>query len=77
MEVVVALAVVFVIGYAVGRARSRRRRHPATPGDTATRSAPTSHPRTSRGYPYREREYGGFGALGATNDPGDVGDFGP
>jgi len=77
MEVIVAFAVVFVVGYSIGRARSRRKRHPTTTSDNATRNASARLPRTSRGYRSREREYGGFGALGATNDPGDFGDFGP
>lgn len=79
MEVIIILAVVFVIGYAIGRARSRRSRRMSEINPNSSRAARISshRPNTSRGYPYREREYGGFGALGATSDPGDFGDAGP
>lgn len=79
MEVIIVFAVVFVVGYAVGRARSRRIRRMSEITPPAGRPTRTSshRPSTSRGYSSREREYGGFGALGATNDPGDFGDAGP
>jgi hypothetical protein len=80
MEVIIILSVVFVAGYAFGRARSARKRRVAQVttaqqhGGVSQRRGATSHYRgSSRRYPSREREYGGFGALGAQHDAGDSG----
>ena len=75
MEVIVAIAIVFVAGYLVGRRRTRRSRPSAPVGASPSRSQ--SYRATRRQSGYQDREYGGFGALGATNDSGDFGDAGP
>ena len=73
MEVIVAIAIVFVAGYLIGR-RTRRANPSAPFGASPSRSQ--SYRATRRHSGYRDREHGGFGALGATNDPGDFGDAG-
>lgn len=75
MEVIVAIAIVFVAGYLVGRRRTRNAQRAAPVAVSPSRSQ--SYRGTARHAMYRDREYGGFGALGATNDPGDFGDAGP
>ena len=75
MEVIVAIAIVFVAGYLVGRRRTRRAK--LSSPVAASPSQSQSYRATGRHSGYRDREYGGFGALGATNDPGDFGDAGP
>ena len=74
MEVIVAIAIVFVAGYLIGR---RTRRATLSSPVAASLSRSQSYRATGRHSGYRDREYGGFGALGATNDPGDFGDAGP
>jgi len=69
MEVIIAVALVFLIGYAVGRKRSRNRID-ASPSVRTTAARPVHREYT------REREYGGFGALGATHEASDFGDGG-
>ncbi|MFM7664962.1 MAG: hypothetical protein ACKO61_00620 [Actinomycetota bacterium] len=69
MEVIIAVALVFLIGYAVGRNRKRKRIN-ASPSNRTTAARPVR-----RGYT-RECEYGGFGALGATHEASDFGDGG-
>jgi len=73
MDVIIAVALIFLVGYAVGRRRIRHRRAPAPPI-----SPPTARPTNRQVHRQhtREREYGGFGALGATNDQGEFGDGG-
>jgi hypothetical protein len=73
MEVIVAVALIFLLGYAVGRRRIRLRRAPARPTPSSTARHTN---RQVRHQNTREREYGGFGALGAANDHGDYGDGG-
>ena len=75
MEVIVAIAIVFVAGYLVGRRRTRRAKLSSPVAASPSRSQ--SYRATRRHSGYRDREYGGFGALGATNDSGDFGDAGP
>jgi hypothetical protein len=72
MEVIVAIAIVFVAGYLIGRRRTRRANPSAPFGASPSRSQ--SYRATRRHSGYRDGEHGGFGALGATNDPGDFGD---
>jgi len=71
MEVIIAVALVFLIGYAVGRKRSRNRID-ASPSVRTTAARPAARP-VHREYT-REREYDGFGALGATNEASDFGE---
>jgi len=73
VEVIIVIASVFLLGYIMGQRRRSHRRAPAAPAPspTARPSRPHRHGTTT------EREHGGFGALGATNDPSDIGDFGP
>ena len=69
MEVIIAVALVFLIGYAVGRKR-KRKRIDASPSNRAAAARPVRREYT------RDREYGGFGALGATHESSDFGDGG-
>jgi hypothetical protein len=73
MEAIIGVALIFLLGYAAGRQRIRHRRVPtrSTPSSTARHTNRQVHRQNTR-----EREYGGFGALGAANDHGDVGDGG-
>ena len=73
MEVIVGVMVVFLIGYAVGRKRSAKRRTATQLHRTRTH-LPDTRP-VRREYT-RDREYGGFGALGATHESSDFGDGG-
>jgi len=74
MEVIIAVALVFLIGYAVGRNRKRKRIN-ASPSVRSTTNHTTAARPVRREYT-REREYGGFGALGATHEASDFGDGG-
>jgi len=73
MEVIIAVALVFLIGYVVGKRRTRTR-ITAPPSVRSTTTRTTTRP-VGREYT-REREYGGFGALGATHEASDFGDGG-
>ena len=75
MEVIVAIALVFVAGYLVGPRRTRRVNLSSPVAPSPSRSQ--SHRASGRHSGYRDREYGGFGALGAANEPSDFGDAGP
>ena len=74
MEVIIAVALVFLIGYIVGKRRTRTRiTEPPSVRSTSNRT--TAARPVHREYT-REREYGGFGALGATHEASDFGDGG-
>ncbi|MFM1838283.1 MAG: hypothetical protein RLZZ327_1157 [Actinomycetota bacterium] len=80
MEVIIAVVLIFISGYVVGRRNLRHRQTCVSP--TPSSSAPTAYRQTQRQHTRarhqntREREYGGFGALGAANDHHDFGDGG-
>jgi hypothetical protein len=73
MEVIIAVALVFLLGYAVGRKR-KRNRIDASPSNRTTAARPATRP-VGREYT-REHEYGGFGALGTTHESSDFSDGG-
>ena len=80
MEVIIAVVIIFIAGYILGRRNLRHRQSRVSP--TPASSAPTTYRQAQRQHTRvrhqntREREYGGFGALGAANDHGDFGDGG-
>ncbi|MBM3657270.1 MAG: hypothetical protein FJW93_03225 [Actinobacteria bacterium] len=71
MELIIVITLVFLVGYALGRKRSRLRPTASTAGRPASTRPSTRA--VHREYS-REREYDGFGALGATNEASDFGE---
>jgi len=71
VEVIIAVALVFLIGYAVGRNRKRKRIN-ASPSVRSTTNRTTAARPVRREYT-REREYGGFGATHESSDFSDGG----